>query len=129
MRKAFKYRIYLTNGQGRILTKQLELCRWVFNETLAERKRAYEERGETLKLYETQSWLPGWKVTKRELKDVHSQVLQNVQVRVDLAFQAFFRRVQAGAAAVGLPRFKGAGRYDSSHTRNMAMASASMAAG
>ncbi len=113
MRKAFKYRIYLTKGQGRILAQQLELCRWVFNETIAERKRAYEERGETLKLYETQALLPGWKVLKRELKDVHSQVLQNVQVRVDLAFQSFFRRVKAGATAAGFPRFKGVGRYDS----------------
>lgn len=29
MRKAFKYRIYLTNGQRRILEQQLEECRWV----------------------------------------------------------------------------------------------------
>ena len=89
------------------------MCRWVFNETISERTRAYEERGATLKLYETQAWLPGWKVTNRDLKDVHSQVLQNVQVRVDLAFHAFFRRVKSGAAAAGFPRFKGVGRYDS----------------
>src|SRR5258706_979290 len=42
MRKAFKYRIYLTKGQRRILEQQLEECRWVYNETLAYRKRAYE---------------------------------------------------------------------------------------
>src|SRR5206468_10525686 len=42
-----------------------------------------------------------------------SQVLQNVCQRVHLAFQAFFRRVKAGEAAVGYPRFKGVGRYDS----------------
>ncbi len=40
-------------------------------------------------------------------------MLQNVQVRVDLAFQAFFRRVKSGGGAVGFPRFKGVGRYDS----------------
>ncbi|WP_165360632.1 helix-turn-helix domain-containing protein, partial [Candidatus Chloroploca sp. Khr17] len=50
MRKSFKYRIYLTNGQRRILEQQLEKCRWVYNETLAERKRAYEERGASLRL-------------------------------------------------------------------------------
>jgi putative transposase len=38
-RKAFKYRIYLTNGQRRILEHQLEESRWVYNELLAERKR------------------------------------------------------------------------------------------
>ena len=35
MRKAFKYRIYLTNGQRRILEQQLEECRWVYNQMLA----------------------------------------------------------------------------------------------
>ena len=37
--KAFKYRIYLTNGQRRILEQQLEECRWVYNQTLAARRR------------------------------------------------------------------------------------------
>jgi putative transposase len=113
MRKTYKYRIYLTKGQRRLLEGQLETCRWVYNETLAERKRAYEERGVRLRLYDTQAMLPVWKLTKPELKGVQSQVLQNVQVRVDLAFQAFFRRVREGAEEPGFPRFKGKGRYDS----------------
>jgi putative transposase len=113
MRKAFKYRIYLTNGQRRILERQLEECRWAYNETLAERKRAYDARGETLRLYDTQAMLPVWKLTRPALKLVHSQVLQNISVRVDLAFQAFFRRVKRGDSEPGYPRFKGFGRYDS----------------
>jgi putative transposase len=113
MRKSFKYRIYLSRGQRRILAQQLEACRWVYNQTLAERERAYAERGESLRLYDTQAMLPGWKLTRPALKRVHSQVLQNISVRVDLAFQAFVRRVNAGANAVGFPRFKGVGRYDS----------------
>jgi putative transposase len=40
-------------------------------------------------------------------------VLQNVQERVDLAFQAYYRRVKAGGKKPGYPRFKGYGRYDS----------------
>ena len=56
--------------------------------------------------------IPIWKKDKPELKTVHSQVLQEVIKRVDLAFQAFFRRVKAGEKA-GYPRFKGYGRYDS----------------
>jgi putative transposase len=113
VRKSFKYRIYLTNGQRRTLEQQLEACRWTYNEVLAERKRAFAERGETLRLYDTQAMLPVWKLTRPALKLVHSQVLQNICVRVDLAFQAFFRRVKEGAEAVGFPRFKGFGRYDS----------------
>jgi len=112
-RKSFKYRLYITKGQRRMLEQQLEVSRWVYNETLAERKRAYEERGESLRLYDTQAMLPVWKLTRPDLKLVHSHVLQNISVRVDLAFQAFFRRVKEGAEAVGFPRFKGFGRYDS----------------
>jgi putative transposase len=37
--------------------------------------------------------LTAWKQEHSELKGVFSQVLQNVQERVDLAFKAFFRRV------------------------------------
>lgn len=113
MRKAFKYRIYLTNGQRRILEQQLEECRWLYNETLAYRKQAYEEEQRTANWYETKRQLPLWKLTRPALKLVHSQVLQNVTERVERAFQAFFRRVGEGAEEVGFPRFKGRGRYAS----------------
>jgi putative transposase len=113
MRKSFKYRIYLTKGQRRILEQQLEECRWTYNETLAYRKRAYEEEQRTADWYETKRMLPVWKQTRPALKLVHSQVLQNVTERVERAFKAFFRRVKAGADKAGFPRFKGFGRYDS----------------
>jgi putative transposase len=112
MRKSFKYRIYLTNGQRRILGQQLEECRWVYNQTLATRRDAYDQ-GVSLSWYETKAMLPLWKETRPSLKLVHSQVLQNITQRVDLAFQAFFRRVKEGAEEIGYPRFKGFGRYDS----------------
>ena len=52
------------------------------------------------------------KAERPQLAGVQSQVLQNVVVRIDLAFQAFFRRCAAGEA-LGYPRFRGKGRYDS----------------
>ncbi len=112
MRKTYKYRLYPTPGQTRLLERVLEECRWLYNETLAYRKRAWEERRESVSLYATQRLLPEWKQARPSLKQVHSQVLQNVQVRVDLAFKAFFRRVKAGETP-GYPRFRGKGRYDS----------------
>jgi putative transposase len=113
MRKAFKYRIYLTNGQRRMLEQQLEECRWLYNQTLATRRNAWEQEQCTVDWYETKRALPLLKDTRASLKLVHSQVLQNVTERVDLAFKAFFRRVGAGETEVGYPRFKGRGRYDS----------------
>jgi len=52
------------------------------------------------------------KQERPSLTTVHSQVLQNVAVRIDLAMQAFFRRVKAGENP-GYPRFRGRDRYDS----------------
>ena len=113
MRKTFMFRLYPTRQQITLLSDTLELCRWVYNETLATRKNAWEQEHQSLSLYATNKLLTGWKQAKPELARVHSQVLQNVQERVDLAFKAFFRRVKAGGEKPGYPRFKGYGRYDS----------------
>jgi putative transposase len=112
MRKTYKYRIYLHNGQRRILNTILEECRWVYNQTLEAREFAYQN---SIKcgLYDTQTMLPGWKGSRPSLKLVHSQVLQHVQVRVDLAFQAFFRRVKEEVVDAGYPRYKKFDRYRS----------------
>jgi putative transposase len=112
MQMAYQFRLAPTKGQQRLLEQTLELCRWVYNETLAYRKQAWEERQEHVGLYDTHALLPVWKVQRPELKQVYSQVLQDVQNRVHLAFDAFFRRVKRGDAP-GYPRFKGRGRYDS----------------
>jgi len=47
-----------------------------------------------------------------EYQDIHSQVLQDVLLRVEKAFKAFFRRVKSGETP-GYPRFQGKERYDS----------------
>lgn len=95
-----------------MLNRMLDATRWAYNEALATRQTAWEERQEHVGLYDTINLLPQWKAQRPSLKVVHSQVLQNACVRVDLAFKAFFRRVKAGEQP-GYPRFKGYGRYDS----------------
>ena len=112
MIKAYKFRIYPTKSQKRKLEDTLELCRQVYNRTLAYRKDAWEKDGKSVSKYETHQLLPDWKRDRSELKEVFSQVLQECQQRVDLAFQYFFRRVKNGENP-GYPRFKGKGRYDS----------------
>jgi putative transposase len=110
--KTFKYRLRPSKSQRTKLNQTLEHCRWVYNETLATRKNAWEQEHTSLSLYETNKLLPLWKQENPALKEVFSQVLQNVQERVDLAFKAFFRRVKAGEKP-GYPRFRGYGWYDS----------------
>jgi putative transposase len=112
MRKAFQYRVYPTAKQKYLLNQMLEECRWVFNQTLALRKDAWEQRQESVSLYQSNALLPEWKRQRPSLTMVYSQVLQDVQERVDLAFKVFFRRIKAGQKP-GYPRFRGKGRYDS----------------
>src|SRR5689334_21004979 len=111
MRKTFKYRLYPNKHQQRLLSQQFEEYRWLYNELLAARRDAWEQRQESLRLYDQQATLPALKAARPTLASVQSQVLQNVAVRIDLAFQAFFRRVRGGEKP-GYPRFRGKGRYD-----------------
>ncbi|CAG8632938.1 23404_t:CDS:2, partial [Racocetra persica] len=53
------------------------------------------------------------KETNNFLKEVHSQVLQDVARRVNKSFQNFFRRLKNQSGQAGYPRFKQYGRYDS----------------
>ena len=108
----FKYRLYPTQEQRRLLDQQLEECRWLYNRLLEDRKTVWEQRQESVRLYDQHALLPALKAERPTLARVQSQVLQNVAVRIDLAFKAFFRRVKAGEVP-GYPRFRGVGRYDS----------------
>jgi putative transposase len=110
--KTFKYRIYPTKHQQTLLSATLEECRWLYNKTLEYRKKTWELNNQTTSLYDTISKISSWKQERPYLSYVHSQILQNVCVRVDLAFKSFFRRVKHGEKP-GYPRFKGKGRYDS----------------
>src|SRR2546426_4448511 len=113
MLKMFLYRIYPTKKQLHKLDETLEECRWLYNHLLEMRKTAYERDGISLTCFQQQYTFPVLKQERPSLTTVHSQVLQNVAVRVDLAFKAFFRRVREHAQEPGFPRFKGKGRYDS----------------
>ena len=112
MRKMIEYRILPTKKQARVLAETLDECRWLYNHLLQKRKETSEQEGKPLSLYQQQATFPLLKQERPTLSNVHSQVLQNVAVRLDLAFKAFFRRVKAGEKP-GYPRFRGKDRYDS----------------
>ena len=112
MRRNYVYRLYPTKAQISAMRRVLEECRWLYNHLLEECKTAWEERQETLSLYDQQRTLPPLKAARPSLASVNAQVLQNVAVRFDRAMQAFFRRVKAGERP-GYTRFRGQGRYES----------------
>ena len=112
MQRAFKYRLYPTPAQESALFHTLEECRWLYNHFLEERKNSWEQEQKSVGKWEQQHSVLALRVERPALALVHSHVLQNVAVRMDLAFKAFFRRAKAGDKP-GYPRFRGQGWYRS----------------
>jgi len=94
------------------LNTTLDTLRFVYNSLLHERKFLYETTGNGISQYAQEKHFAGWRKQFPELAEVHSHLLQNTALRVNLAFTAFFRRVKTGETP-GYPRFKGVGQYDS----------------
>ena len=126
---AVKFRLYPTPAQETLLEETLSTCRDVYNSFLHWWKYDYEVHGASPSYYTQKKALPDWKETHPELSCVHSQVLQNVCKRVDLAYQSCFNRltdhqmreaqgrlkITSGEVekCPGPPRPKGKGVYDS----------------
>jgi putative transposase len=111
-RKTFKYKLKPTAEQERALAFVLRRCRELYNAALEERQAAWQKRGVSITLASQSAQLPDIKVVRPEYREIHSQILQDVMLRLDRAFHAFFRRVQAGEKP-GYPRFQGGNRYNS----------------
>jgi putative transposase len=111
-RKAYKFRIFPTKAQETKLEATLRLCRELYNAALQERRDAYRMVGKSLNYYDQANQLAEIKEGRPDLKEVHSQVLQDVLKRVDKAFGGFFSRLKTGKKA-GFPRFQGRNHYDS----------------
>ncbi len=112
-KQAFKYRIYPTKKQEKLLFWTLARCRELYNAALSERRDAYKYEHKSITYRMQADDLPEIKgIIREEYQDIHSQVLQNVLKRLNTAFKNFFRRVQNGEEP-GYPRFQGRNRYNS----------------
>jgi putative transposase len=111
-RKAYRFRIYPNEEQRRILERTLQTCRILYNGLLAERRDTYRKNGRSASYYEQKRGLTKRRNDNPYLPQVHSQVLQDVALRLERAFERFFKRDKNGRKA-GYPRFKGRNRYDS----------------
>jgi putative transposase len=91
----------------------LRRCRALYNAAL-EQRRTWWVRGQSkgASYYQQKAELPDLKAACPEFAEVHAHILQDVILRVERAFQAFFRRVQVGETP-GYPRFHGRDRYHS----------------
>src|SRR5271166_4458777 len=112
VRKTYKYKLQPTPAQEQTLAFVVRRCRELYNAALHERRGAWQKCRVSINAAHQSAELPAIKEVRPEYHDVHSQVLQDALTRLDRAFQAFFRRVQAGETP-GYPRFQGARRYHS----------------
>src|SRR6516164_5211912 len=111
VRKTYKYRLKPTSEQERALAFVLRRCCELYNAALQERRDAWQKCGVSVTVAGQSAQLPEIKEGRPEYRDIHSQVLQDVLTRLDRAFQAFFRRANAGKTP-GYPRFQGSNRYN-----------------
>src|SRR5204863_1327068 len=98
-----RYRLFPTKAQETKLEQTLDVCRELYNAAIQERRDAYRIVGESLNYYDQANQLSDIKELRPDLSEVHSQVLQNVLKRADLAFKAFFRRVKNGEREPSYP--------------------------
>ena len=112
IRKTYQYKLKPSPQQERMLDHVLMLCRHVYNAAVSERREAWRMRSVSVTYYQQKAELPGIKEAMPEYAEVNAQVLQDVVLRVDRAFEAFFRRSREGQTP-GYPRLHGRDRYTS----------------
>lgn len=100
--KAFVFKLKPTRKQVSLFSQYAGASRWVWNEMLAERKRAYDATGKSPSMYEQMRRLTTLKQEEATawLGAIHSQVLQEPIKHLQRAFQNFFDKRAA------YPRFK-----------------------
>src|SRR5260370_40625518 len=113
VRKTYQYHLLPMSEQEQTLETVLSRCRMLYNVAFEQRK-TWWGRGQGIgaTYYQQKAELPDLKVACPDYAEVNAQVLQDVILRVERTYQAFFRRLQAGEQP-GSPRFQGRNRYHS----------------
>jgi putative transposase len=100
--RSYKFRLYPTEQQVKILNNTIETCRHLYNDSLGERSQDWD-----VGFYEQKQLLTLRKQDNKYYKQVNAQVLQDVILRLDKAYQTFFKKLAK------YPKFKRKGKYNS----------------
>ncbi|MFF8845716.1 RNA-guided endonuclease InsQ/TnpB family protein [Streptomyces sp. NPDC015127] len=113
--RVYRFRFYPTASQAEQLERTFGACRWVYNEGLALRARAWEQHRVSLGFAETCRALTGWRRAEGTswLREVSSTVLQQALRHLEGAFSRFFR----GAARYPKPKRKRRSRDSATYVR------------
>ena len=113
MLKAYKYRIYPNKEQKIQIAKTFGCCRFVYNQTLAYHKDAYENEKKSVSKTDCNNYFN--RELKKEyewLKDVDKFALTNAIYNMDAAYRKFFKE------HAGYPKFKSKRDNHKSYTTN-----------
>jgi putative transposase len=111
VRATFKYRMYPTKKQAVFLDGQLREAASLYNAALEERVGAWKVCRKSINFYSQSAQLPAMRADGC-LTLVNAQCAQDVLLRLDRRFKAFFARCKRGDKP-GFPRYRSARRYDS----------------
>ncbi len=117
--KNFQFKLRPNTAFVAACEKTLDKCRFLWNCSLEQRishyrqTRALTGKGESLNFYEQSRQLTEARTDILEVRECLRSIQSDVLKRLDLAFDAFFRRLKEGSGKAGFPRFKGQERYHS----------------
>ena len=110
--RAYRTKLIVNNREDSALRHCCNVARFIYNWALADRKDAYEQRGERVAYNEQKV---RFNAMKREafpwLLDAPYRILEYAFRDLDAAYKNFFRRVRSGTEKPGFPKFKS--RHDS----------------
>ena len=113
MLKTYRYRIYPNKEQEIQLAKTFGCCRFVYNQTLAYRKDAYEKEKKSVSKTDCNNYCNReLKKVYEWLKEVDKFALTNAIYNMDSAYQKFFKE------HTGYPKFKSKHDNHKSYTTN-----------
>lgn len=111
--KAYKYRIYPNKIQQEQIVKTFGCCRFVYNQTLAYKKAAYENEKKSISKTDCNNFCNrNLKIQYEWLKEADKFALTNAIYNMDAAYQKFFKE------HAGYPKFKSKHDNHKSYTTN-----------
>jgi putative transposase len=102
----------MNKPQSDKLDSLLNIAREIYNAALEQRIHAWKYQHKSLNRYEQQYELKYLRSEFSEIAQLNTSVAQDVLMRLDKSFKAYFRRVKNGEKP-GYPRFKGKERFNS----------------
>jgi putative transposase len=103
--KTFQYCLYPDKDQQSKLWLHANKLNYLYNYFLNQRIEAYKVKTKISKS-DQQKELVNLKQSDSVIKEIHSQVLQQVTLRLDNSYKNFFRRIKDKSKEVGFPKFR-----------------------